>query len=515
MSNRVIWTIITLMTMSLVGLTSFQVYWINNVIKLSNERFNKDVHESLNQVAYKIEQNELARVAIKNNFVYYSEDTSITYNTFKNQKKEGFKITVHDSASTDSSKWVRKIKEGSQTLHFRDSSSNIHIELIASTDSSTVDINVKRVLKKTAEFNAVVQNMVSQANADLPSRIKPKILDSLLRLEFENKGIDIYFEFGVIDENSDQFLLIHSNTPQKEPLLNSTLKASLFPNDILGNASFLVVNFPAKDQFLFQKIFATLSSSIVLLLIIIACFAYAIITILKQKKLSELKNDFINNMTHEFKTPIATVSLACQALSDKDITQEKINLDKYIGVIKDETARLGTQVERVLQAASMDKDNVQITVSKVNMHTIINDCVERAQIQFEPNNNFISKKLLANNFMVLADSHHLSNAISNLLDNAIKYSSSSPNISITTISDSISIKIVITDKGIGINKEQQKHIFDKFYRVPTGDIHNVKGFGLGLSYVYYVIKAHQGTIEVSSNLGNGSSFTIKLPLTNV
>lgn len=508
------------MTVSLIGLTSFQVYWINNAIKLSNERFNKDVHESLNQVAHKLERNELANIAY-NDFVFF-EDTSITVNYHAqaegnelNEDKDIRVVVVDDSVPSSQTKtWVSSTTGNAKTLHVQDSLGNVHFEYTIETKDSAVgtEVNVKRVLKKTASLNAVVQKMVTQESIGVAARIEPKTLDSLLRIEFENRGIDIYFNFGVVDENTEHFLVLQSNTPQKKDLLNSTLKASLFPNDILENATYLVVNFPTKDQFLFKKIFATLSSSVILLLVIIACFAYAIFIIFKQKKLSELKNDFINNMTHEFKTPIATVSLACEALGDKEIA--KVNVDKYVGVIKDETTRLGTQVEKVLEAATMEKGDLQVSKNREDLHAIINDCADRAQIQIEAENGSLKRVLQATNHFALVDGHHFSNAISNLLDNAIKYSNGTPQIAIQTVAKEGYIKIEIEDKGIGITKEQQKHIFEKFYRVPTGNIHNVKGFGLGLNYVLYVVHAHQGQISVASEPGKGSAFTIELPTTN-
>lgn len=525
MSNKVIWTIISLMTLSLIGLTSFQVYWINNAIKLSNERFNKDVHESLNMVAHKLERRELAKVAVKSNY-FFINDTSISESPNKVNKKsrvriinEQVDIVVVDTSNASTIKWVEKtsdseMSELSHIMEYEDSSGNMRIEIIASSDSNGYDLNVRRVLKKTAEFNAVVHEMVANETIDLKTRINPDQIDSLLKIEFENKGIDIYFDFGIFNKRANHFIFIDTTKIAKEPLINSPLKASLFPNDIIGNSTFLVVNFPAKDQFLFKKIIATLSSSIILLLVIIACFSYAIYIILKQKKLSDLKNDFINNMTHEFKTPIATVSLACEALSDKEIVLEKVNIDKYVGVIKDETIRLGTQVERVLQAATMEKDELQISKTKEDIHTLLTDCAEKASLQFQSTDGTIDLNLKAVNHLTFVDRHHFYNAISNLLDNASKYTDKASRVSISTENTGQSIQITIKDNGIGISSEQQKHIFEKFYRVPTGNIHNVKGFGLGLNYVQYVVEAHQGSIGVQSVLKTGSSFIIEIPIIN-
>ncbi len=525
MNNKVIWTIISLMTISLIRLTSFQVYWINNAIKLSNERFTKDVHESLNIVAHKLERSELVDVAIKSEFVFAGKDTSITVVSHNGNETKDEIIFIDedtevylDTSKILAKKWISKAltkvldeEMEDQPFQFQDSSKSFRIEIITTSDSNGYDLNVKRILKKTAEFNTVVHEMVSK-ETNIKTRINPEAIDSLLKMEFENKGIDIYFNFGVFDNNTNHFVFIDTAKMAKEPLINSTLKASLFPNDIIANATFLVVNFPAKDQFLFKKIFATLSSSIILLLIIIGCFAYAIFIILRQKKLSELKNDFINNMTHEFKTPIATVSLASEALSDPDIAKEKINLSKYVGVIKDETKRLGDQVERVLQAATMEKGELTIHKSQENIHQILEDCIDRAKIQMESNDGTISSKLNATSQLAFVDRHHFYNAITNLLDNAIKYSEKTPTILVSTTNHNNRIQIRIKDNGIGITNEQQKHIFEKFYRVPTGNIHNVKGFGLGLNYVHYVIEAHQGIITVQSELEKGSTFSIDLPL---
>ncbi len=527
MNNKVIWTIISLMTLSLIGLTSFQVYWINNAIKLSNERFNKDVHESLNMVAYKLERSELANVALKHKWFFFNDGSSgnIKYQIQPGQE-QGLKeidnnvnIIVFDSSGSAGNTLISKAESYSyastdvmHNIKLGDSTGNIQVELVVSSDSDGYDLNVQRILKKTEEFNNVVHAMVSEENIDMKRRIRPEEIDSLLKLEFKNKGIDIYFNFGVYDKNTDHFVFIDTANMAKEMLIESPLKASLFPNDILGNATFLVVNFPAKDQFLFKKIMATLSSSIILLLVIITCFSYAIYIILKQKKLSELKNDFINNMTHEFKTPIATVSLAAEALSDADISMNKARVDKYVGVIKDETSRLGTQVEHVLQAATMEKEELQINKSTQNIHELMTDCVEKAKMQLNQKEASIKLQFNAARFITKVDEHHFYNAIANLLDNAIKYAAKAPLIFITTENTGESILIKIKDNGIGISNDQQKHIFDKFYRVPTGNIHNVKGFGLGLNYVQYVVQAHQGVITVSSELKKGSEFTIELPL---
>jgi two-component system phosphate regulon sensor histidine kinase PhoR len=253
-------------------------------------------------------------------------------------------------------------------------------------------------------------------------------------------------------------------------------------------------------------------SSGVLVLIIVLCFGYSIRIIIQQKKLSSMKNDFINNMTHEFKTPIATVSLATEALQDKDVSQSDDMRIRYIKMIQDENRRLGTQVERVLQIAAIEKQDLNLNLEQLNIHELIQSLIENMKIQIESRGGRITAILSAAICEVKGDETHVTNCIMNLLDNANKYSAESPNIIVRTESHQNQLSITVQDHGIGMSKETQKHVFEKFYRLPTGNRHDVKGFGLGLSYVKSMIEAHSGTVGVESTIGKGSKFTINLPL---
>jgi two-component system phosphate regulon sensor histidine kinase PhoR len=246
------------------------------------------------------------------------------------------------------------------------------------------------------------------------------------------------------------------------------------------------------------------------LVIIIFAFTYTIQTIFKQKNLSEIKNDFISNMTHELKTPISTISLACEALNDKDITNP-ITKTNYINMISQENKRLGVLVESVLKSATWDKADLKLKLEEFDLHEIIDGVVNNILIQVTSKNGTIIKNLLANQHLINADKVHITNMIYNLLDNANKYTPSNPEITISTENIRQGILITVSDNGIGIKKENFNKIFEKFYRVPTGNIHNVKGFGLGLSYVKALIEKHDGEIQVTSELGKGSSFNIYLP----
>jgi signal transduction histidine kinase len=246
-------------------------------------------------------------------------------------------------------------------------------------------------------------------------------------------------------------------------------------------------------------------------LIIIIAFAYTILIIFKQKKLSEIKSDFINNMTHEFKTPIATISLAVDSINNPKVYDNKDKVQYYTGIIKEENNRMNQQVEQVLNMSLLDKVDVTLHLEMTNVHELIQNAVEKINLQVEQKNGFILEELEASKHIILADPVHISNIIFNLLDNANKYSPEHPQIVISTKNSDKGIRIFVEDKGIGMSKETQKKIFEKFYRVPSGNLHEVRGFGLGLSYVKKLVEAHHGTISVQSELKAGSKFEIFLP----
>jgi two-component system phosphate regulon sensor histidine kinase PhoR len=242
-------------------------------------------------------------------------------------------------------------------------------------------------------------------------------------------------------------------------------------------------------------------------------FSFSIRTIYRQKKLSEVKNDFINNMTHELKTPIATISLACEALNDPDMRGSEKALGTYVGMINEENKRLGVLVENVLRTAIFEQGEMQLRKEKIDLHAIIRQVIRNIEIQVRKRKGEIITHLDASDPVVEGDSLHITNVIYNLIDNAIKYSADTPRVEVFTRDGIAEIAIAFRDNGIGISRENQKRIFEKLYRVPTGNIHNVKGFGLGLSYVKGVIEKHGGSVDVSSELKKGSTFTIHIPRT--
>jgi two-component system phosphate regulon sensor histidine kinase PhoR len=347
-------------------------------------------------------------------------------------------------------------------------------------------------------------------------RVNRFLLDTLLKKELVQNGIALPYEFGVKDQNGKHFIFSSVETPRSD-WEKQAFKASLFPSEMVtGNNNLLMVYFPDQQRFILKKMTAMLSGSVLLVLVIMVCFYLAVATILHQKKLSEIKNDFINNMTHEFKTPISTIALATEMAQESAggtfAEQTGSRISRYLGVIQEENKRLGTHVEKVLQMALLDRGDVKLKSETVNVHSILEKVLNGLSVQIEQRNGELELEFEAVDECVSGDEVHLSNVINNLVDNAIKYSPDQLYLKIRTTNEAEGIRLAITDKGLGLSADQLSRIFDKFYRVSTGNLHDVKGFGLGLSYVKKMVEAHNGTIDVKSSLGKGSTFSVWLPL---
>ncbi|MDJ1504471.1 HAMP domain-containing sensor histidine kinase [Xanthocytophaga agilis] len=386
-------------------------------------------------------------------------------------------------------------------------------QVIATIPQPEIQTKVDKVQQQSTIVKEVFQQLFSKERP-VEQRIDPIKLDSLLKAEIRNQSIDIPFEYGVHSSKSKQ-VFFASNQSVDRSIPSEAFTINLFTNDLHAKNDILYVLFPDKQTFINSSTFWILLTSIVLCGVIMAIFYVSVNTILKQKKLSEVKNDFINNMTHEFKTPIATISLACEMLQDPDIQTHSSSLNRYLRVISDENRRLGSQVEKVLQAATLDKGQLKLKLSTINVHEVIEDVLQNIGVQIEKREGTVDLQLDAENTEIEADEVHITNLIYNLLDNANKYSPDKPQIQISTQNVSDGLKISITDHGIGMSKEALSKIFDKFYRVSTGNLHDVKGFGLGLSYVKTVIDVHHGQITVESQPGVGSTFEVFLPYSQI
>nr|WP_246596986.1 HAMP domain-containing sensor histidine kinase [Pontibacter aydingkolensis] len=372
---------------------------------------------------------------------------------------------------------------------------------------------ISKIEVKKDMLNDVVQKMVVEyvvKDKPLQKRMNLQTLPNLIQSELENKGINLDFGYWVVAGKNDT--VAANNLQPLKKLHLPKYKASLFPNDIFDKPDYLGLYFADSRTYAIKSLWGMLSLSALFTLVMIATFGTTIHIIYKQKKLSEMKNDFINNMTHEFKTPIATISLATDAISNPKIYEHPEKVQHYTSIIRQENKRMNVQVENVLQIAQLEKNDFKLTFKPVDVHILITKAIESIRLQVEERLGQINIQLNALQHELSSDEVHLFNVICNLLDNANKYSPSTPEINLVTQNVDGGLLIAVEDKGMGMSKETQQRVFDKFYRVPTGNLHNVKGFGLGLSYVKAIVQAHKGNVRLKSEPGKGSRFEIFLPL---
>lgn len=353
---------------------------------------------------------------------------------------------------------------------------------------------------------------MGEVGIPLTRRISAAKLDSLLRAELQNKNINLKYDFWLKSYYNNDVLFYKVSRANAEVLESNTYKTKLFSNDIIRDPGILYVNFPDKDKLIFSNLSVTMASSAGLLLVLISIFSYTLYAILRQKKISEMKTDFINNMTHEFKTPVSTIMIASEALKDPEIQEDKTRVNRLAGIIYDENVRLGNHIERVLSIARLEKKELHLDHEVIDMHTLITAVADNMNLQLQKKGAVLSLQLDAEQDLVTGDEFHLSNVIYNLIDNANKYSVDPPKIILRSRNTHKYFVLEVEDEGIGMTKEQSKRIFDQFYRVPTGNLHDVKGFGLGLNYVHDIITQMGGDIKVRSEKDKGTIFEILIPL---
>ena len=373
--------------------------------------------------------------------------------------------------------------------------------------------NQSQLNQGIADFSAIVNAMLSNTPfQQFSEKISNRQMDSLIRKEMLKRGITTPFVFSVFD-GTGKALYIQDSTTKKfnQQLLSEGINIPVFLDDYMLTQPFISIIFPKKNNFIFRKMWIILSVSSLLILAVVYAFYYTVNTIRKQKQLSEIKNDFINNMTHELKTPISTIQLACEALNDPDMNSRE-SQRTFVDMISDENTRLKGLVETVLKTAILDKGQVKLKKEEVNLIEIIKRVKDNFSLKISQLGGEINIDNNVPEMQFEGDTQHLTNVFQNLIDNAIKYTKGIPKINISLYNTIDSFIIKVTDNGIGISKENLDKIFEKLYRVPTGDLHNVKGFGLGLNYVKSIIELHQGKIEVKSTKDNGSTFIISLPI---
>jgi two-component system phosphate regulon sensor histidine kinase PhoR len=534
--------LIIMMVLSILGIIWVQIIWIKNAIKIRNESFNNAVYISLSNAANAIES--ARKLNFFNNFVltdpglfgqplhgasnymkidgYANDSGSRVSVQVKNQYFKGSfdtgKVTIQNRSYYIGGDTT--IVSGSDTLIF--SETNEPGKISMHKQGSEVDRDSKAMYVKQSEFlewlkkrSFEFQNMSQQLISEIYQWEKTMELDNneieySLRQAFSYAAIETPFEFAVIKDGIVQPGTFKKS--DKNDFLRSNYKVRLFPGNIIRQDLILSVIFPARTNYVLGSISWLLIGSLLFSFFILATFGLSLYFIITQKKISEIKSDFINNMTHEFKTPIATISLAADTITNAKIINNVDSVRHFISMIKKENSRMNKKVETILQIASLDKKESEFRFENVSMHTIIEHVAETVEILVQQRKGNLGLHLDAQDDMVLGDSEHLSNLVNNLLDNAIKYSPDEPEITVTTRNVDKSIVVSVEDKGIGMNKSVQSKIFERFYRQNSGDVHDVKGFGLGLNYARAIIEAHKGNITVSSEPGKGSRFDVFLPL---
>ncbi len=377
---------------------------------------------------------------------------------------------------------------------------------------NTALINVAQQIFSFSNSPAPAVNPVKQLSTNyfvvmVNSEIDASLLEFLLRTEFEKRNVKADFEYGIYDCTHEK--MVYGNYVSMRDTKGKVEPAKKLPG-WTNQGYYFGVQFPNREAQILNQMGIWSFSSIVLLLVIVF-FAYTLFVILKQKRLSEIQKDFINNMTHEFKTPIATIALSAEVLKNPDILKQPERLLNYTTIIENENKRLKKHVERVLQMARLDKEDIGLKKESINLHEVIEEVVAGTRVTLQEKQGKVELRLEANQPLVTADRHHLMNVIYNLLDNAIKYCKENPFIVIRTKQDSKGITLEVKDNGIGVGQEHQKRIFQKFFRVPTGNVHDVKGFGLGLNYVKQIVEAHRGKITLESVVGSGCTFRVFIP----
>ena len=513
MKKSTIWILGVVMGLSFLSLLYLQVSYIEEMVKMRREQFDESVQRSLDQVCRNMELIETRN---------YLEADAVAVEKAAREAEEA--ATAMDNAHVSNDEMVKytqrySVSSRSGLGHFEwEMKIEPHVpkpiistgKNIPQTAKTLREILNDRYVHQRALLDEVVYNILRTASdKPLKNRLNFKLLDSFLKAELNNNGISIPYHFSVTDRMGTMIYHCSDYVPTGSENLYSHI---LFKNDPPARMGMVNVHFPTMDNYIFSSV-RFMIPSVIFTFVLLVTFVFTIYIIFRQKKLTEIKNDFINNMTHEFKTPISTISLAAQMLQDPAVGKSPAMFKHISGVINDETKRLRFQVEKVLQMSMFERQKATLKMKDINANELIAGVVNTFAIKAEKNNGVITFELEAKRPWIFVDEMHFTNVIFNLLDNAVKYKKNigELRLHVKTWNESDKLYISIQDNGIGIKKENLKKIFEKFYRVHTGNLHDVKGFGLGLAYVRKIIQDHKGTIRAESELNVGTKFIIVLP----
>lgn len=482
MNKKTIIILAVVMAATSIWFVFFQIKWINGVVTIQEKNFIDNINSALDEFVSNLEKQEIIQIITDQSFRVENDSSKIKL------QRDPF----NNNFISDSTIFYPVIQQDTFGQNY-------------SSDNKTLD----RPYENQTYFVYEIMNQLTQKRVNTLERIDSIKIKTLLEKVFDKFNLSEKYKFAVVDEEGTYFYTSHSFSLDET---NEVFRKQLYPNDLYTPKKiFIEIYFIEEEHLLFKNLPKIAITSLLLTLIVTFLFAFTLYIIFKQKKISEMKNDFVNNMTHELKTPISTISLASQLLKDESIPVEMKDFSSLSRMIAQETERLGFQVEKILQMAIIERGRVKFKFDDIEVHSVLKNIISSFDLKVKSLNGKLYSDLRATNDVVYVDKLHFSNIIYNLIDNALKYSEDTVELTVTTKNKGDNIVIEFSDKGIGIAKEHLKHIFEQFYRVPTGNLHNVKGFGLGLSYVKRIVDEFGGNIDVKSSLGKGTTFSVSLP----
>ena len=512
-------TIVLLATfffLAISGLILIQLYWIRKAFEMTDQQFRYLANKALESVVLNLEEKELIKNIVED--IDPASTDSVTAivpaNSPLAKKLHGYQpnsALLEMYGLNSPGKPIAITSSGHKIFISSEDASLLSPEVATEPSSQISNSEIKGRVTNKIVFLEKIMEKILRNTPDIRERINPEKIKEDLRTALNNVGIYLDFEYSI---RSGRYGTIWKTPGFTDKPGTNKFIIQLFPNDPVPSQNQIVLYCLQEQQYKFEKIGILGFLSLLFTLLLLGLSTGTFIVIFRQKKISEIRSDFINNMTHELKTPISTISLASQMMADKTIAEKDKNIDNLAKVISDESMRLKFQVEKVLQMAIFEKMKMKLKLVETDINVIIDKVVENFSLQIKSRNGIIHIDLQATTTTVLIDEIHFLNSISNLIDNAIKYSKENPEITISTRNNKKGILITVEDNGIGISKENVKRIFDKFFRVHSGNVHNVKGFGLGLSYVKKIIEEHNGTIKVESQVNHGTKFILFLPQNN-
>ncbi|MCW3126995.1 MAG: two-component sensor histidine kinase [Bacteroidetes bacterium] len=508
----------------LIGLVAIQVAWIWQSYNLREERFDQGVLQGMNQVAQTLELNEADTYFHNAGYPSMGKMVNKMYDTIQSLKEYNNNFRLIDSIGQHAIKFGFSDTSGAFVSKFIGTVTYLQehqgelteerLDLARPKQVSKSERERKLIEEQFKKYNHLFQDLAVKFMLDdkcLHDRLDSARVSDLIAKEISEAGINTPYRYAVFDHFSHVPIIGTLKDMPKSVKMNY-YTMPLFANDLYKNSGILVLYFPNKKNYLFQSMWLMLATTLTFVLIIAGAFGTSFYIIFRQKKLDLLKTDFINNMTHEFKTPVASISLATQMMKNEKILADPDKIRRYSGIIEEENKRLSGHIENVLQVARYDKGEFKLNISDIHINELLTDICDSLELRIANENGELVRQLNATQDVVKGDKSHLTNVVYNVIENAIKYRKEDAlHIVVSSQSTTKGLTISVEDNGIGISAENQRMIFEKFYRVPTGNIHNVKGFGLGLSYVKIIIDAHGGSIKVHSELGKGSRFEIYLP----